>query len=74
MISSLDINIQYSSARSLGPLFHSNINSPEGWFAHECLVPGAELSLIDEQGRDAAGKVIPTSVMITFLIKLCCRG
>ena len=51
---------------SLGPLFHSNINNPEGWFSHECLIPGAELSIIDEQGRDAAGKVIPTSVAIVF--------
>ena len=32
----IDINIQYSSIRSLGPFFHSNINSPEGWFPHEC--------------------------------------
>jgi hypothetical protein len=34
------------------PLFHLDINSPQGWFAHECLVPNAELSLFDEQGKD----------------------
>ena len=43
---------------SSGPLFHSDINSSQGWFAHECLVPDAELSLIDEQGKDTAGKLI----------------
>ena len=34
------------------------INSTQGCYAHECLVPDAELSLIDEQGKDAAGKFI----------------
>ena len=46
----------------LGPLFHSDINSTQGWFAHECLVPDAELSLIDEQGKDAAGRFTSTLI------------
>ena len=40
----------------------SNINSPEGCFAHECLVP----CLTNAQGRDAAGKIILTFAMIVF--------
>ncbi|KAF8797415.1 hypothetical protein BYT27DRAFT_7265732 [Phlegmacium glaucopus] len=57
-----------------GPLFHSNINNPQGWYAHECLVPGAELSLINEQGRDAARKIILTFIVTSFLIKVYCKG
>ena len=49
---------------SSGPLFHSDINSSQGWFAHECLVPDAELSLIDEQGKDTAGKLILTLISV----------
>ena len=57
-----------------GPLFHSDINNPQGWSAHECLVPDAELSLIDEQGKDATGKLILTLSFWLFLIVMYCRG
>ena len=67
-------SIQYSSICSLGPLFHSKIDTPEGWSVHECLIHDAELSFVDEQGKHATGKFIPTSVMIDFFIKLYCRG
>jgi hypothetical protein len=68
LIQSPGINAADQLTHSLGPLFHSDINSPQGWFSHECLVPNAELSLIDEQGKDAADKVILTLIAIVFLI------
>ena len=43
-------------------------------FPHGCLVPGPELSLIDEQGRDAAGKVIPISMTIVFSLNSVAEG
>ena len=41
-----------------------DINSSQGWFAHECLVPDTELSLIDEQGKDTVGKLVLTLISV----------
>jgi hypothetical protein len=58
---------------SSGPLFHLDINSTQGWPAHECLVPDAALFLIDEQGKDVAVKFI-LSHFGCFLLSCIAEG
>jgi hypothetical protein len=65
---SLEIIAADSLVRNVIP----DINSPQGWFAHEGLVSDTELSLLDKRGRDAAGKVILTLIAIVFLLTMYC--